>query len=368
MKNKILSIITSKLFIVIVLVILFKIITLYPELIEKYYSNGIYFYISNLLRMVFGIFGISIGDLLIFILIIYMIFKTYKYLKHQEKNFRKDIINFFESVLMIFLLFNIVWGFNYYRVPLDKKLNLETSYSKESLLLFTEKLILHTNKIHRKITKNNDSIVINHNLETNMYRNAVNDYKNIALDYPNFYFSNQSSKSSLWSIWLSITGFGGYYNPFTGEIQVNTLQPNYDMPALLCHEMAHQIGYASESEANFIAVLTTLKSDNLLTHYAGCSYLLKYCLNNIDPKDKEILKEKINLGILKNYQQDKLHQEKYSTFLAPIMKGIYNNFLILNNQEDGLDEYNHFLGMIISLNEKENILLKPKTKRKLKNK
>ena len=72
------------------------------------------------------------------------------------------------------------------------------------------------NNIQRKITKHNDSIVINHNLETNMYRNAVNDYKNISIEYPQFYFKNQSSKSSLWSIWLSVTGFGGYFNPFTG--------------------------------------------------------------------------------------------------------------------------------------------------------
>jgi hypothetical protein len=364
MKNKVLAILKSKLFLLIVLVILFKIISLYPEFVEKYYSNGLYFYISNLLRMVFGVFGFSVGDVLIFVLIGYLIFKFYKYLKHREKNFKKVTLRFIENLLIVFLLFQLFWGFNYYRIPLEDKLKLESTYSKESLLLFTEKLILHTNIVQRKITKNNDSIVTNHNLETNMYRNAVNDFKNISLAYPQFHFKNQSSKSSLWSIWLSITGFGGYYNPFTGEIQVNSLQPNYDMPALLCHEMAHQIGYASESEANFIAVLTTLKSDNLLTHYAGCTYLLKYCLHNLDPKDKERLKEKINTGILKNFEQDKLQHEKYATFLEPIMKNIYNNFLIFNNQEDGIKEYNHFLGMIISLNDQENVLVKPKSKKK----
>jgi len=360
MKTKLLTILKSKLFIYSFIIVLFFVATQFPDLIEKYYSNFIYFYISNLLRIIFGIFGFSIGDVLIFLVILYLIINIYKYIKNQKKNFKNDSLKFIEKLMLLFIIFQLVWGFNYYRVPLHEKMDLKRDYSQEELLIFTEKLIKHTNKIHKRIAKNKDSLLINHTLHTNMYRNAVNDYKNIYEKFPQFYFKNQSSKSSLWSLWLSLTGFGGYYNPFTGEIQINTLQPNYDMPTLLCHEMAHQIGYASESEANFIAILITLKSDNLLSNYSASAYLLKYCLHNLNQENKEKCLEKINSGVLKNYDQDKKYREKYTSFLEPIMKKIYNNFLVFNNQKDGLEEYDKFLGMIISLNEQENILIKKK--------
>lgn len=360
MKNKFLTILKSKIFIYSCVVLLLFIAVKYPYFIEEYYSNFIYFYISNLLRIVFGIFGISIGDILIFILVIYLIFKLYKYLKYTKKSFIKDSKVLIEKLLFVYILFQFFWGLNYHRVPLHEKLDLKREYSQEELLDFTEKLIKHTNKIQRKITKNKDSLVINHTLQDNMYRNTVNDYKNVQEKYSYLYFTNQSSKSSLWSIWLSISGFGGYFNPFTGEIQINNLQPNYDSPTLVCHEMAHQLGYASEAEANFIAILVTIKSDNLLTNYSASTFLLKYCLNNLEQENKDKCIEKINPGILKNFEEDKKHQEKYSTFLEPLMKKIYNNFLLFNSQEDGIEEYNKFLGMLMSLDKNEDLLVRKK--------
>ncbi len=50
-------------------------------------------------------------------------------------------------------------------------------------------------------------------------------------------------------------GFAGYLNPITNEAQVNALIPKNNYPATICHEIAHQVGIASESEANFVGYL-----------------------------------------------------------------------------------------------------------------
>ncbi len=39
-----------------------QIIAQYPKFIETYYSNGLYFYISNFLRIILGWIPFSIGD------------------------------------------------------------------------------------------------------------------------------------------------------------------------------------------------------------------------------------------------------------------------------------------------------------------
>ena len=50
-------------------------------------------------------------------------------------------------------------------------------------------------------------------------------------------------------------GFSGYLNPFTNEAQVDILIPKYQLPTTASHEVAHQLGYAAENEANFIGIL-----------------------------------------------------------------------------------------------------------------
>ena len=43
-------------------IVFVQLISFFPVLIEGYYSNGLYIYISNFLRIIIGIFPFSLGD------------------------------------------------------------------------------------------------------------------------------------------------------------------------------------------------------------------------------------------------------------------------------------------------------------------
>ena len=120
---------------------------------------------------------------------------------------------------------------------------------------------------------------------------ALEGYSNLGKEYDFFKYEEPSIKKSLISLPLTYMGFGGYLNPFTNEAQVNDKLPMYNFPFTVCHEMAHQIGYASESEANFIGFLSTIKNKDLYFQYAGYSYALKYCLRNWRIQDEKIFEE-----------------------------------------------------------------------------
>ncbi len=74
----------------------------------------------------------------------------------------------------------------------------------------------------------------------------------------------------------SYSGFLGYYNPFTGEAQVNTTAPDFVIPFTTCHEMAHQLGYASESEASFVGYLVTKYNNLPVFNYSAYFDLFSY--------------------------------------------------------------------------------------------
>ena len=146
-------------------------------------------------------------------------------------------------------------------------------------------------------------------------------------------------------------GFGGYLNPFTNEAQVNSLGPMYNFPTTTCHEMAHQLGYASESECNFIGFLASVNNDNLYFQYSGYAFALRYCLHNWEIRNPKVLKQllkTIHPGILKNYQESENFWKQYETFIETGFKIFYDTYLKLNQQKDGLESYSKFVNLMVN--------------------
>src|SRR5690606_3678956 len=68
---------------------------------------------------------------------------------------------------------------------------------------------------------------------------------------------------------ISYLGTAGYYNPLTGEAQVNTAMPGFTQPFTALHELAHQSGVGPEDEANFIAFIAGIGSEKVLFRYSA---------------------------------------------------------------------------------------------------
>jgi hypothetical protein len=256
------------------------------------------------------------------------------------------------SFLSVFyFLFHLLWAVNYHRVKLADKLQLNKDYTDADLLAFTNQLIAKTNEIHGKIVANDSMKVTFPYSQEQVFDKNLEGYRNLAKIYPYFAYENRSVKKSLISLPLTYMGFAGYLNPFTNEAQVNDRIPMYNFPTTTTHEMAHQLGYASESEANFIGYLASVKNDDLYFQYSGYSYALKYCLRNWAIRDEETLNKllpAIHPGILKNYAEAEKFWDSYETFIETGFKIFYDNFLKLNQQKDGLDSYSKFVDLMVN--------------------
>ena len=192
----------------------------YPEFVETYYSKGIFPIISKLLNTAFKWIPFSVGDLLYIALIVYVlrwVIKNVKRLRTHPKAWVLDVLSF---VSLLYFMFHLFWGYNYYRVPLHTTLNLNPNYSTEQLKSVTHQLVLKTNKLHFAIT--HDSL-----LKTTLPYEFVEltdisqtGYSQLETLYPHFKHNGQNSKKSLFSIPLSYMGFSGYVNPITLEAQI----------------------------------------------------------------------------------------------------------------------------------------------------
>jgi hypothetical protein len=73
----------------------------------------------------------------------------------------------------------------------------------------------------------------------------------------------------------------GYYFPFSMEANYNDVMYYLNIPATMCHELAHLRGYIYEDEANFIAYLASTQSEDLFIRYSGYLSVLVYLHNDL---------------------------------------------------------------------------------------
>ncbi len=329
-----------------------KIVALFPEFIERYYSNGFYLHLSYFLQTIFGVTSLAIGDLLyaVALLLLFRWFLiTRKSWKKDWKNMALQIVS---GISVLFFLFHLMWATNYHRVPLSEKLQLEPSYTTDELEKLTLQLIAKTNAVHHTITQNDSIKVVVPYTFSEIIAFSHRSYASLSKTLPLLNYHKSGVKASIFRIPLSYMGFGGYLNPFTHEAQVNTCLPFYNLPTTTLHEMAHQFGIASESEANLIGFLASVKSDDPYFQYSGYSFAVKHCLRNLErqaPGKSELFLSLLHSGVRKNFDESHAFQKKYETFLEPLFKIFYDQFLKLNQQKDGLESYSQFVGLLIGM-------------------
>lgn len=333
-------------------ILLISILKKHPDFVEQFYSNGIYVFLSKLMRYVFGWLPFSIGDIFYTLAIIYAI----RWLIINRKRIIKDTKNWLLDVgatlSIAYFAFHILWAFNYYRQPLNTALHIDAEYTTEELLEYTKRLIQKSNALHNTLSSNNDSLKIElPYTKTEIFDMMNRGYKTLSKTYPHLNYQPQSLKKSIYSTPLTYMGFSGYLNPFTNEAQVDALIPTYKFPTTACHEVAHQLGYAAENEANFIGSLAAIHNDDIYFKYSGYTFALRYCLLEIYRRDVEtyenILKT-VNKGILNNYQEVRDFWDAYQNPLEPILEKTYDSFLKANNQTGGMKSYSYVVALLVN--------------------
>lgn len=332
-------------------IVLVKVLSHFPEFVERFYTDGLYQFISKMMRYVFGWLPFSVGDVLYTIAGIYII----RWLIFNRKRIVKDTKNWLLEVLSVvsigYFAFHFLWAFNYYRLPLHRSLNIEHEYTTEQLLRTTKQLIAKSNAIQRQITEDDSAMVEMPYSKSELIAMAPKGYVELAKEFPNLTYHPTSLKRSIYSLPLTYMGFSGYLNPFTNEAQIDGLLPKYKYPTTCSHEIAHQLGYAAENEANFIGSMAAMHHQDVYFQYSGYTFALAHCLSDLylrDPIAHAELMQTIHIGIFKNYDEARRFWEAYENPSEAFFKKTYSGFLKANNQIGGIDSYSYVVALLVN--------------------
>jgi len=348
----------TKIAILLVVAVLLKILSLFPLFVEHYYSSNLYLLVSSFLRGLTGIMPFSIGDLFYTGFVIWIMVRVYITSRATLKRTitRESFLSSFQRtvaiILWIYILFNFLWGLNYERLGIAYQLQLQPErYNTNELKTLTRELVDKTNRARRQL--GNGTVAYPSNRE--IFAQAKQAYVAAEKKYPFLHYSSLSVKSSLYGTFGNYFGFLGYYNPFTGEAQVNVTVPSFIIPFTTCHEMAHQLGYGSEDEANFAGYLAAKSSNQITFQYSVYFELLAYANRELFLKDSMAAKENYRLldTLVKNdikvYRKFiREHQNK----IEPFISMLYGEYLKANNQPKGINTYNEVVAWLIAYRNK----------------
>jgi Protein of unknown function (DUF3810) len=334
-------------------VILVRSSTLEPQWVEQYYSSGIYPYIARFFRALTSWIPFSAGDLLYVAAIIWLIRELAGWVKMIRKHaldrpwLLNRISNYTRIFLCIYLVFNILWGLNYNRTGIAGQLGLalEDSSSTE-LSRLTEALILKTNQMRPSDPD------IGFGRSSELARQA---YISGSSKYPFLDPRPFSLKPSIFGAIGNYMGYSGYYNPLTGEGQVNTKVPGFLIPFVACHEMAHQAGYARENEANFVGFLAARESKDSALLYSTYLNMFLYAngeLRQIDSVAAKNNMARLTPGVKKDIDHYRKWLRSYDTVVGDLVDIFYNQYLKLNEQPAGRRSYNQVVTWLLAYRRK----------------
>ncbi len=334
-----------------ILIWLLGVFTNYPALVERYYSQGLYIVVCYVLHPLLNIFPFSVGDVIYVAIILYMGYLLgslfYLLFKKRFKVIGKGLLGLIIGIQAAYLIFYLFWGLNYYRPPAAERLNLrDTSYTTAELQAVARKIIDSANAARNRL-QYQDTMQSN----TDIYDNALLAIKKLSADSANFRTYYPGIKPSLLTPLINYLSTSGYYNPFTGEAQMNYQMPLVTRPAVACHELSHQTGFGVEDEASFAGFLAGVQSKDRLLKYSVYQMALGECMWAMRRRDTTISND-LRLRLSPKVRHDFIAERRYWMSFhgkANQLSGMfYNDFLKANNQPMGMGTYNQMVLLLVN--------------------
>lgn len=333
-----------------------RLFSLRSDWVETNYSVGVYPWIGAGMRRVFGWLPFSLGDLLYLTVGAWIVFKLFGFIRmvlqkrFSAANLYPGILNGINILLIIYIYFNLFWGLNYNRLGISEQLHLTVvEPSQMKLEELTGRLLVKTNSFATVAGRKKSPPA-----ET-VFSGAIKNYEKLGETYPFLQYHPRSVKTSLFGTLGNYMGYTGYYNPFTAEAQINNAVPGFLHHFVACHEIAHQLGYAKENEANFVGFLAARSSVD--TAFLYSAYFDMFLYANAALYSRDSLSARRNLkslspAVQRDLAELRAYRIRYENPLDKLISIFYDRYLRMNQQPDGQKTYSKVVLWLLAYYEK----------------
>jgi hypothetical protein len=127
--------------------------------------------------------------------------------------------------------------------------------------------------------------------------------------------------------------------------------PVFIQPFTTCHEIGHQLGYAKENEANFAGFLAARHSADPSTRYSLYFEMYSYAVHELRLRDSvkaDYFFRQLSPGVQQDFLTMRKFFANYKNPVEPLIRKMYEQYLMANEQPKGLQSYNEVVAMMLA--------------------
>jgi Protein of unknown function (DUF3810) len=237
-----------------------------PAWIERAYVNGAY---SVWERAAFAIthpLPWSLGDLAALAGVAAIVWQITVFARRRRRRARDLgtlLLNCAVVLALYAIWFELSWGWNYARAPLESRVQFDVSrVTPQSAALVRSRAMAEMNALapaaHARAARPLDLPALRAEWLPAVQRAGDDWMPDVG-----------APKPTIADPFMLATGTSGFVNPLTLNVALASDLLWFERPFDLAHEWSHDAAYAREDEANYLAILTCLRSPDPAVRYSG---------------------------------------------------------------------------------------------------
>lgn len=253
-------------------------------------------------------------------------------------------------IVSIFSVFVLNFSAGYRGTTLDQKLELtQEKVDAEELYQTALTLISHVNQESQNVAYYPGGFSVMPLTHDQLNQTLNQAFSDFCETYDFISHTKSQVKPVMLSEVMSYMHITGVYSFFTGEANINVNFPDYTIPYTAAHEMSHQRGIARENEANFVAFLVCIRSQDSYVRYSAYLNMYEYVANALYSADKDLYRAayaQLREEVKNEMAAYNRFYEKYKESTASKVSNTVNNTYL---QTQGTVEGTRSYGMVVDL-------------------
>lgn len=346
----------------IIAVLMYLLLPLFPEFTEYVFSRVIFKIITIPVGFISSLVPFSLTELLVVLAVPLLVLVIALFVRAMKKSSdrKKTAIKATRCTCCVLsfalLMYMICHGANYYRLPMEHTMGLDTSQKNAEHLLNVCIELAEKAKAEREglPTDENGLVILPESIFEEMSR-AKDGYKPLVEEYPFLWTSVWRQKPVMLSYLWSYTGISGMYFPIFAENNVNIEGPDYTKPFTAAHESAHSRGIALENECNYLAFLSCINSPYQEYRYSGYMSAFVFCSNDLYAYDVDLWAQAnahCSEGMIKDFIAQNEHIDRFQGKVWDVSTEINDTFIKVQGVEDGELSYGRVTELILAYYDK----------------
>jgi hypothetical protein len=317
------------------------------DLVERYYADAIYPALQSELTSFSNTSAVSLFDVLVLTSAVVLVLAWGRCLRRawRERSIARVSRGVAWTVVFaagLYLWFALAWGLNYARPPIEAAAGYDRSrVTTAALRTLADRA---TREVNRSYAEGHRAGFPENGEMPPSLVTALHEVER-RLGRPRRTIPGRP-KRTLLAHFFRASGVDGMHAPFLLETLLNPDLTPPERPAVLAHEWAHMAGYAPESDASFVGLLSALRADPA-SRYSAWLSIFEQSVGQLPRSEQQQFVVRLDAGPQADRRAIRERLQARVEVVARASWETYDQYLKSQGVDEGVESYSRVVQLLL---------------------